>query len=160
MKATELLKADHAAVSRLLTELVDTPVSNGERRQQLLDKIAEELEVHAQIEEEIFYPAVRKVSSHIQEAEKEHQEVKKCVGDTDGRDPSSAEFASKVAELKRLVLHHVSEEEGPVFLDAQKLGMTELDRLGHELEERKKTLMTSLLHRGVRAAKMGAKKIA
>ncbi len=160
MNATEFLKEEHAAVSRLLTELIDTPVSNGERRQELLDKIADELEVHAQVEEEIFYPAVRTVSSHIAEAEKEHQEVRKCIGDAEGRDPGSAEFASKVAALKRTVLHHVSEEEGPVFLDARKLGVTELDRLGRELHERKQTLMTSLLQRGVRAAKLGAKKIA
>jgi hemerythrin superfamily protein len=61
MKATQLLKKDHGAVKKLFAEFARTTSRAPRRRQQLVDKIAEELEIHSTIEEEIFYPAVKGV---------------------------------------------------------------------------------------------------
>ncbi len=81
MKATDLLKKDHNAVKKLMTEFGKTTTRARKKRQQLVDRIAQELEVHARIEEEIFYPALREreeARALVQEAEREHQQVKTC----------------------------------------------------------------------------------
>jgi hemerythrin superfamily protein len=160
MRATDLLRSDHETVRQLFTEFETLGRDAGDARQQLFDKIADELEVHAKIEEEIFYPAVRQVSNMIGEAEHEHDKVKSLIGDIEGRNAASDEFAIKVQQLKAAVEHHVAEEEGPIFLDAEQLGDAELEQLGRRLQERKDNLKTSLLQRGMRAAKQAVRKIA
>jgi hemerythrin superfamily protein len=159
MNATQLLKQDHRTVESLFTQFEETPASAGEQRQQLMDQIAEELEVHAQIEEEVFYPAVQRVTGTVGEARSEHGKVRTLIGDAEGRDPASSEFATKVRELKAAVEHHVAEEEHQMFVDAERCGHAELERLGHELEERKRTLKESMIQRGIRGMKLAAKKI-
>ncbi|HXG02879.1 MAG TPA: hemerythrin domain-containing protein [Candidatus Binatia bacterium] len=160
MRATHLLHQDHEAVNALFGRFAQLPQQDGAGRQQLFDQIADELEVHASLEEEIFYPALRRVSDRVEEAGREHAEVKRLIGEIEGQDPASPEFDARVMELKRLVLHHVGEEEGPLFMDAARLGPEELDRLGREMAERQEALKTSLLQRGMRAAKRAARKIA
>jgi hypothetical protein len=144
----------------MFAALEETAAGTGEARQQLLDRIAEELEIHTKIEEEIFYPAVQKVSGRIQHAREEHERVASLLGDVEGRDPASAEFMAGVRELKTAVMHHVAEEEGPIFEEAARLGDDELTRLGEQLAERKEVVKTSLVQRGVRAVKQAARKIA
>jgi iron-sulfur cluster repair protein YtfE (RIC family) len=160
MRATELLRRDHAHVREMFAALEETAAASGEARQQLLDRIAEELEIHTKIEEEIFYPAVQKVSGRIQHAREEHERVASLLGDVEGRDPASAEFMAGVRELKTAVMRHVAEEEGPIFEEAARLGDDELTRLGERLAERKEAAKTSLLQRGVRAVKRAVRKIA
>ncbi|MDP3768088.1 MAG: hemerythrin domain-containing protein, partial [Dehalococcoidia bacterium] len=157
---TDLLKQDHDTVNRLFAEFTQTPPDDGQRQQELIDQIAEELEVHAQAEEEIFYPALRSVSERVDHARAEHAQVRGLLGDAEGREPASAEFAEKVARLEQAVMAHVAEEEGPMFSEADRLGADELTRLGQRFAERKETLKTSLLQRGLRGMKLAAKKIA
>jgi len=159
MRATEMLHRDHQAVQELFRRLEQMPRTDTEARQGLLDEIADELEVHTKIEEEIFYPALRRVSARVDEAIEEHRKVSSVVGDAEGRDPASDEFVLRVRELARNVEHHVAEEEGPLFRDAEKLGVAELEKLGAQLAERKQALKSSLVQRGVRAAKLAAKKV-
>jgi hypothetical protein len=109
-------------------------------------------------EEEIFYPALRAVSALVKEAETEHEEVARLIGDVERRDPAGAEFQRMSRELQAKVEHDVAEEEGPMFRDAQRLGDAELERLGRRLEERQRELKSSTLQRGLRAAKLAAKK--
>lgn len=160
MRVTDLIRSDHELVRQLFAEFETLPREDGDARQQLFDKIADELEVHAKVEEEIFYPAVRPVSNMIAEAQHEHDKVKSLVADIEGRNAASDEFAIKVQQLKAAVEHHVAEEEGPIFLDAAQLGEAQLEQLGRQMQERKETLKTSLLQRGVRAAKQAFRKIA
>lgn len=160
MQATELLRRDHAEVNTLFEQFGQTPPTSSARRQELMDTIAEELEVHAQVEEEIFYPALRDVSNLVDHAREEHNHVRTLIGAAEGRDPGSQEFTAKVSELKNAVLEHVREEEGQMFLDAERLGHEQLTRLGQQLAERKETLKTSLIQRGIRGMKLAAKKVA
>jgi hemerythrin superfamily protein len=125
-----------------------------------MDTIAEELEVHAQAEEEVFYPALRAVSQLVEHARQEHNEVRRLIGDAEGREPSSQDFTAKVAELKKAVQEHVAEEEGQMFRDAENLGRDQLEALGRQLAERKETLKTSLIQRGIRGMKLAIKKVA
>ena len=159
MRATDLLHRDHEQVKALFRRLEQTPRNDTDTRQDLLDQIADELEVHTKIEEEIFYPALRRVSASVDEAVEEHRKVSSVIGYAEGRDPASDDFVLRVRELTRNVEHHVAEEEGPLFRDAERLGADELERLGTQLEERKQALKSSIVQRGLRAAKLAAKKV-
>lgn len=158
MRATDYLRQAHEEVKRLFGQLQRTPVTDAKERQGLLDMIADDLEVHTKIEEEIFYPALRAVSALVKEAEAEHDEVARLIGDVDARDPAGNDFQRMSRELQAKVEHHVAEEEGSMFRDAQRLGDAELERLGRRLEERQRELKSSTLQRGLRAAKLAAKK--
>jgi hemerythrin superfamily protein len=65
----------------------------------------------------------------VAEAGREHAEIKRLIGEIEGHDPASPEFDARVTELKRLVLHHVGEEEGSMFPDAAQLEPEELAQL-------------------------------
>jgi hemerythrin superfamily protein len=160
MRVTDLIRDDHQTVHRLFFELEQTPPANGDARQEILDRIAEELEVHAQAEEAVFYPAVRAISRRIDDAEAGHAHLRSVMGSVEGLDPSSEEFVLKARQLKQVVLNHAAEEESGIFMDAERLGAEELERLGREFAERKETLKTSVLQRGIRAIKQAAQKAA
>ena len=157
MRITDMLHQDHEQVSQLFRQL---ETAGADQRQALLDTIVEELEVHAKAEEQVFYSAVRRVSDKIGHAQDEHQKMKSLIGETEGLDPGSDAFMQKARELKQTVEHHVHEEEGPIFADAERLGAEELTRLGMDFQSQKDHLRTSVVQRGVRAAKQAARKIA
>lgn len=143
MKATDLLKKDHAEVKKLFTQFDETGPRAVKKRRQLAEKIAGELDVHAAVEEEIFYPAIRRAPGAqdlVEEAQREHAEVKQMVAEIRGLDPDDASLADRVAALKEAVEHHVREEEGEMFRRARELGDEELQRLGRALKERKQAL--------------------
>lgn len=151
MNALDLLKQDHDKVRDLLTQLVNTTEQAAKKRPELLAKIEQELHVHTQIEEEIFYPAFLKAAKNkdderlYHEALEEHRAVEdQVMPDLKQSDPSSTEFSGQAKVLKELVEHHASEEEDEMFKHARKLiSKTELEQLGEEMEVRKKQLMAS-----------------
>lgn len=143
MKATDLLKKDHAEVKKLFAEFDKTGERALKKRRQLAEKIAAELDVHAAIEEEIFYPALRQVGGAedlVAEAEREHGEVKQLVAEIRALAPEDGSLGERVAALQEAVEHHVREEEGEMFARARSLGDEELRRLGQALKERKQAL--------------------
>lgn len=156
MNAIRLLKKDHKTVKALLEELAARGNAAAERRTALLEKISLELEIHAAIEEEIFYPAFRAAAREEEdeqlffEALEEHRAVKQLVlPDLQQTDPGSEQFAARAKVLKELVLHHAREEEREMFKRAQKLmGEDELERVGELLEARKHELAQSLSRGG------------
>src|SRR5919109_527332 len=148
VKATQLLKTDHAAVKTLFSRFRRTGERAEKTRQALIDRIATELEIHAQIEEEIFYPAmreVRKAAPLLKEAHKEHERVKTLVAEMQSAEDD--DLAAKVQELRDAVVHHATEEEREMFPLAKTLGAAKLDDLGAELRDRKEALTTGLLAR-------------
>jgi hypothetical protein len=86
--------------------------------------------------------------------------MRRVIGEVRGLDPGAGEFAPRLLLLKQAVLVHVIEEEGGVFLDAAALGHDELERLGRQVEARKKELRASMRQRAKRAVKPAAQKIA
>ena len=158
MRATEMLEKDHQQVRDLFLRLEQAPSPN--ERQSLLDTIGDELEIHAQLEEEIFYPALRGVSRRVDDAEAGHDHVRALLSEMQRRDPASREFAIQARVLKEAVLNHVAEEEGVMFMEAGRLGLDALGRLGSDIEERKQALAAAGLHRGGRAGTPAARKIA
>jgi hypothetical protein len=158
MRVTDLLRVDHQRVHDLFLEAETTTERN--RRRELLDMIGEELELHAQAEEEIVYPAFHRVSRGIDDARQGHQHMRRLIGEVRALDPGVGEFSRRLLELKQAVLVHVIEEEGGIFVDAAALGHDELERLGRQVEARKKELRASVRQRAKRVVKPPAQKIA
>jgi hemerythrin-like domain-containing protein len=146
--AVSLLSADHAEVKQMFEtyrQLVDENADD-EQRGELARKICSMLTVHAEIEEEIFYPAMRDSVDDeltLDEAEVEHASAKELIEQLEGMDPGDALYDAKVIVLGEYVDHHVQEEENEIFPQAEKSGI-DLDDLGAELASRKRELMSTL----------------
>lgn len=139
MKATSLLKKQHQEVESLFRKLDATEDASG--RLKLVAQIVQELTVHAAIEEEIFYPAVRGLGSRnaeetILEALEEHHVVELVLKELATVDPEDKNFAAKMTVLGELVEHHADEEEEDMFPLAYKLGDEGLEMLGQQMAAR------------------------
>jgi hemerythrin HHE cation binding domain-containing protein len=146
MKALQLLKADHARVKKLLGQLAGTTARAARTRRRLLERVATELEVHAQIEEEIFYPAAEDVDALgglVRESREAHRCARDRLAALQRMDPADEAFAPKVEELRDAVVHHaVEEEERRMFPKVEAArGDDGLARLGAELRARKAQLL-------------------
>ncbi|HEX7709020.1 MAG TPA: hemerythrin domain-containing protein [Thermoanaerobaculia bacterium] len=146
LDAIALLKADHKKVRALLETLDSTDAPA--RREKLLGQIETEINAHAQIEEEIFYPAFRKKAEDSEEmqmffeAKEEHGLVKLILGKAKASDPAGDEFAARAKVLKDLIVHHAKEEEKEMFKAARDLfDRDELKSLGDQMQRRKRVLV-------------------
>lgn len=139
-RATAILKADHKLVNELFKEYESA--KSDKKKKQLVDEICKELTIHAQVEEEIFYPAVKKaLNDHelVPEATVEHNSLKQLIAEIKGIKPDGEMYDAKVKVLSEYVEHHVKEEENEMFPEANK---TDLDmfELGEKMVERKQDL--------------------
>jgi iron-sulfur cluster repair protein YtfE (RIC family) len=158
MNAIDLLKADHAKVQGLFRQYENA----GERQREIAEQIFTELEMHAMLEEELFYPALAghvgsvpateeteaeeegsegEEEDPIAEALEEHREVKTLIATLRTLDPGDEPFQTKFAELRESVEEHVGMEEDELMPEAVAALGGELERLGRRLEERKEQLM-------------------
>ena len=147
MDAITLLKADHKTVSGLFKRFDKLGDSAHKTKRELVDKIIEELSIHAAIEEQIFYPAAREcvpdTEDHILESLEEHHIVKWVLSELEGMDPGDERFDAKVTVLKENVEHHVEEEEQDWFpMVREAMGRKALQELGAAMEKAKKTAPT------------------
>jgi hemerythrin superfamily protein len=146
--AVSLLSSDHAEVKQMFEEyrqLVQDGADD-DRRGELAGQICSALTVHAEIEEDIFYPALRERLEDdlaLDEAEVEHAIARDLVEQIESMEPGDALFDARVLVLAEYVEHHVQEEESEIFPQAEKSGI-DLDELGAELAERKHELMAEL----------------
>lgn len=139
--ATALLKADHQAVNALFEQY--EKARSTAKKGRLVAQICRELTVHAQIEEEIFYPAFKqalKDKELVPEATVEHDTLKFLIGQIEGIEPDGELFDAKVKVLSEYVKHHVKEEQGEIFPKA-KSSKLDLAVLGERLAERKAELL-------------------
>lgn len=139
--AIALLKADHEAVSDLFEEFEKT--TSAAKKKTIVAEICTALTVHAQIEEEIFYPAVKaalKDKELVPEAVVEHGGVKKLIAEIEGVEPDGEMYDAKVKVLSEYVKHHVKEEQDEMFKKA-KASSVDMDELGARLAQRKAELM-------------------
>lgn len=141
--AIALLKADHKHVSDLFDQF--EKARSDARKKALAAQICNELTVHAQIEEEIFYPAFKaalKDKEMVPEALVEHGSVKDLISAVQEQEPSGGMFEARVTVMGEFVKHHVKEEEKQMFAKARKSNM-DLAALGEALATRKQELMAS-----------------
>jgi hemerythrin superfamily protein len=144
--AVALIKADHRKVEQLFREFEEAGDRAYKTKQQLVEQIIRELEVHATVEEEIYYPAVeakaRKDGKElVAEAVEEHHVVKVLLGELGAMSSEDETFDAKVTVLIENVRHHVEEEEEELLPQSEKLlGDDELTRLGEGMAARKRQL--------------------
>jgi hypothetical protein len=145
--AIALLKADHRTVEELFEKFEKT--RGGGAKQRIANQVCTELIVHAQIEEEIFYPAVKDaVDEEIYtEAHVEHDGAKMLIAEILTGDPDDEFYEANVKVLSEMIKHHVHEEEmrDGMFAQARK-GDIDLEALGEQLAQRK-TDLTNLYKR-------------
>lgn len=139
--ATALLRADHKHVSELFSEY--EKARSPARKKELVAQICTELSVHAQVEEELFYPSVKGVlKDHelVPEATVEHASIKDLIAQIEGVEPDGEMFDAKVTVLSEYVKHHVKEEQNELF---PRIKDTKLDllELGVKIAARKAELL-------------------
>jgi hemerythrin superfamily protein len=138
MKATDVIRRQHREVLTFFKQIDGTEDPN--ERRDLLDRIAEALKAHSELEEQVFYPAIRESGAkHAEElvlqALEEHHVVDLVLAEAPEIDPEAENFEAKMAVLRELVEHHVHEEEHELFKLVSKLGTDEVEELGRRLEE-------------------------
>lgn len=145
--AIDLLDADHKAVKQLFIQY-DAMCEDGataQEKQKLASKICTEIKIHAQIEEEIFYPEVRKATGDeglIEQAEQEHAQAKEAIARIQGMQAGDEGYDEAVKELAELIDHHVLEEREQIFMQAQYAPM-HLRSVAESLARRKAQLKKS-----------------
>lgn len=140
-EATALLRADHKKVDELFKAFEKSRSSA--KKAALARQICQELTVHTQIEEEIFYPAVADAlrdRKMVPEAIVEHQSVKELIAQVQQASPDDELYDAKVKVMSEWVKHHVKEEHKEMFPKA-KQSKLDLKALGAEMAERKAELM-------------------
>ncbi len=140
--AIALLEADHKEVKALFEKFEGLSDRSKVGKKTLADQICDALTVHTQIEEEIFYPAVRaaiKDDDIMDEALVEHAGAKDLIAQIAAIDPGDELYDAKVKVLSEQIDHHVEEEEGEMFPKARKSGL-DLVALGEQMEARKAEL--------------------
>ena len=149
--ACDLLDADHRNVRKMFKdyeELIESRARNSaQSKMDLARQICMELTVHAQIEEEIFYPAVReaiKETDLLDEAEVEHQSAKELMAQIAAGAEADDMFDAKVKVLGEYVDHHIKEEKNEVFVKARAARKLDLVSMRDELEARKEELMSKM----------------
>ena len=139
-----LLKDDHRRVKkayrdfRKLEESGDDP----QAREALVTQVLDDLTVHAELEEELLYPAVRGAiadEAQIDEAEVEHEMLKLLIGQLRGMDAEDEKFAARFTVLCEYTLHHVKEEEGEMFPQIARVKL-DWERIAQEMTERRAEL--------------------
>jgi hemerythrin-like domain-containing protein len=146
--AIELLEADHREVEALFEQyekLEDQP-----KKEVLALKICLSLQIHTQIEEEIFYPAARKAiakSELIDEAIVEHAAAKKLIAEIETMEVGDKLRDAKVKVLGEQISHHVEEEENELFPEVEDSKL-DLAELGQKMAERKAELVQQLEREG------------
>ena len=144
MNAFELLKEDHARVAAIFEKLEPTTERALKTREELFTKLKNELEVHTQIEEQIFYPVLKEEEETRDitlEGIEEHHVVKTLLQEMEAMPVDSEQWTAKLTVLKESVEHHVEEEEGEMFPKARKvLAKEKIEELGARIEAAKKKL--------------------
>jgi len=146
VNAFDLLEQDHREVEEWFDEFDELKDSDEDRKGELAEKICLALKVHAQIEEEIFYPQAREASEDndlIDEAVVEHATVKNLIGEIEAMEVGEELYDAKIRVLGEMVKQHIKEEEQELFPELQSTKM-DLDAVGKELAERKQELMAEM----------------
>ena len=164
MNALNLLRNDHRRIDRLFADHKQA-AGNPRRQKAALDEIRRELDVHAQIEETVFYPAMESglltpLREQLEEARAEHDEVKALLAQLGGLGPEDAGYAVAFTKLVEGVRRHVAEEEGEMFGAAREfLGLPRLEELGRDMADLK-TQLGADLATAVTSAVKAAKRVA
>jgi len=145
--AIELIKSDHRKVEQLYQSYQS---ANGQTQQKraIAQEICHELEIHAKLEEEIFYPAVKRTlvtdgTDLVKEAIKEHNEMKRAISQLQLSQFAGPNCDHVFQDMMSGVQHHVKEEETKMLPKAQQQLGAEINRLGAQMQQRKQELQSA-----------------
>jgi hemerythrin-like domain-containing protein len=143
MKVTEVLRQAHQRFRALFTEYLG---SGTDRKREIFRTLKEDLQIHARIEEELFYPAVVRVRSQearavVRNGLEEHQILEGLIAEIEQMDAGDQGYDERFAALRENVERHLRDEEEFIFAQAQShLSEARLEKIGSEMEARKKAL--------------------
>lgn len=140
--ATRLLRDDHCAITALFHQY--HPATPDTAKQAIVSRVCRALEVHAQLEEEIFYPAMQALSAERAVFDKslpEHREMRRMIGVLRTMSPGEPGFDRTFMALMRDVMHHVADEETLLLPEAERLLGPQLEAMGVELTRRRVELL-------------------
>ena len=136
MNATDMIRADHTRV--LATFHRYNLDASPRAKRKLVESLCLALEIHAQIEEELFYPALREAGSELVEKSfPEHEEMRRLIGALRRLDPADEQYDATFMDLMRAVMHHVADEETVLLPQAESLLPDELHALGAQMAKRR-----------------------
>lgn len=139
--AISMLKKDHVKVKGLFDDFEDAESTS--EKKSIAEEACRELEIHAAIEEEMFYPALRQKMEDeddlLNEADEEHHEAKILVAELKMMSGDEENYCAKFTVLAENVRHHIKEEEGQLFPQAKKTDI-DFDVLGERMAARKAEL--------------------
>ena len=149
--ACDLLDTDHKNVKKMFKAYEELMKSRGrtvaQKKMELAHQICGELTVHAKIEEEIFYPALRaalKDTDMVAEAEVEHSTAKDLIAQIEAASEADELFDAKVTVLGEYIDHHVKEERNEMFPKARAARKLDLVAMRDQLEARKEELVGAM----------------
>jgi hemerythrin-like domain-containing protein len=146
--AIELLMTDHRKVEMLFEQYEDEKEGDEGTKRAIAEQVCGELTVHAQVEEELFYPWLRENLDDedmemVEEAEVEHASAKDLIAQLEAAAAIDETYDAKVKVLSEYIKHHVKEEEEEIFPEVRDM-REELDELGQEMAARKAELMEEM----------------
>jgi hypothetical protein len=142
MDALQLLRDDHRKVKDLFRQFAEA--EDGSTRKAIVDEAVAELMIHAQLEEEVFYPAMRRegMTELVNHSEEEHHAAEIIMEDLIGTDARGTQLQARFQVLVDIVNEHITEEESQMFPRAAELGMARMETLGDRLYETRQHLLT------------------
>jgi hemerythrin superfamily protein len=139
---TTMIRMDHTHVLALFRRF--RPTTSIGRKRALVSNICLALEIHAQLEEEIFYPALSRILGQnevLDKSKSEHDHMRQLINVLRTSDPVDVGYDDTVRELMRAVLHHVADEESVLLPQAEELMAERLGELGMEMTRRRMELL-------------------
>jgi len=138
MKPTEILKRDHDVVRALFKRYEDLGDNSSAAKKETYQKVERELSAHAQLEEALFYPALKGATGETQEtplreAFEEHRLVKQLLRELSEMTPGEASFDAKFKVLRENVEHHAEEEERELFAMTSEMDPSDFRELGRTM---------------------------
>ena len=145
MDALELLRADHRKLEDLFRQFERS--EDKTEKKAIADTALIELQVHTTLEEELFYPWVRKkggIKNAVEEAYEEHHAVEMLMNELEAMDPGDEGYDAKFNVLIQTVQVHIGEEESQLLPKAAEAEPLELQRMGQQLQERRQSLLQEM----------------
>jgi hemerythrin superfamily protein len=147
--AVEMLKHDHAQVKDLFRQYEAAGDRAYQKKQRIAEEVFTALEVHTTLEEELFYPAMKRKADQdgkdlVAEAIEEHHVVTTLMDELKGLDLKDERYDAKFTVLMENVEHHIEEEEGEMFPEAEEVLGDRLERLSQQMQERKQQLTAAM----------------
>lgn len=144
MNAFQLLKEDHKKVSEIFQQIEPTTERALKTRTELFAELKTNLDIHAHIEETIFYPSIKREAETreiVLEGFEEHHVIKMLLKELEAMPVDTEQWAAKCKVLQENVEHHVEEEEGEMFQKArQVLSEEQINDLGARMQEEKQRM--------------------